>query len=132
MSIYENVAYGPKIHGIKDKHTLDMIVEKSLKQAALWDEVKDNLRKEGFKTFWRDSNRDYVLPGLLPVRTGEIFFGDGRAYFSLRPYFDHENRRPNPKLKKDYTIILVTHNMQPGYPDVPGCLFKRGILVNMI
>jgi len=127
MSIYENVAYGPKIHGIKDKHTLDMIVEKSLKQAALWDEVKDNLRKSALRLSGGQQQR-LCIARVIAVEPEILLMDEPTS--ALDPISTMRIEELIQKLKKDYTIILVTHNMQQAarVSDVTG-FFLNGELI---
>ena len=109
MSIYDNVAYGPRLHGVKDKKTLDGIVEKSLKGAALWDEVKDRLKKSALGLSGGQQQR------LCIARTSavspEIILMD-EPTSALDPISTIKMEELMYELKKKYTVIIVTHNMQ--------------------
>jgi phosphate transport system ATP-binding protein len=108
-SIYENIAFGPKINGINDKKTLDEIVEKCLKNSALWDEVKDDLNKSGIAISGGQQQR-LCIARTLAV-SPEIILMDEPAS-ALDPISTTKIEDLIFELKKDYTIIIVTHNMQ--------------------
>lgn len=108
-SIYENVAYGPRIRGIKRKQELDEIVEKSLRQAAIWDELKDRLHKSALGLSGGQQQRLCIartLAGLPDV----ILMDEPTS--ALDPVSTMKIEDLAMELKKDYTIIIVTHNMQ--------------------
>lgn len=109
MSIYDNVAYGPRIHGIKKKSTLDEIVEKSLRQAAIWDEVKDRLRKNAIGVSGGQQQR-ICIARALAVQPEVILMDEPTS--ALDPISTMKIEDLAVELKKDYTIIIVTHNMQ--------------------
>jgi len=109
MSIYENVAYGPKTHGIKSKKALDEIVEKSLRNAALWDEVKDSLNKSGLSISGGQQQR-LCFARVLAVNPSVILMDEPTS--ALDPISTTKIEDLIDELKKDYTIIIVTHNMQ--------------------
>ena len=109
MSIYDNVSYGPRIHGIKDKKRLDEIVEKRLKQAVLWDEVKDRLHKSATGLSGGQQQR-LVIARVLAVDP-EIILMDEPAS-ALDPISTAKVEELIIQLKSEYTIVIVTHNMQ--------------------
>lgn len=109
MSIYENVAYGPKIHGIKDKNKLDAIVEKSLKGAALWDEVKDRLKKSAMGLSGGQQQR-LCIARTLAVEPEIILMDEPTS--ALDPISTSKIEELMDTIKKKYTIVIVTHNMQ--------------------
>lgn len=109
MSIYDNVAYGPRIHGIHKKSVLDEIVEKSLKQAAIWDEVKDKLRKSALAVSGGQQQR-ICIARTLAIEPEVILMDEPTS--ALDPISTLKIEDLATELKKDYTIIIVTHNMQ--------------------
>lgn len=109
MSIYDNVAYGPRTHGIKDKAQLDVIVEKSLKGAAIWDEVKDDLKKNAMSLSGGQQQR-ICIARALAVEPDVLLMDEPTS--ALDPISTLKIEDLVQKLKKDYTIIIVTHNMQ--------------------
>jgi phosphate transport system ATP-binding protein len=108
-TIYENVAYGPKIHGIKDKSTLDGLVEKSLRGAALWDEVKDSLNKSALALSGGQQQR-LCIARAIAVEP-EVLLMDEPAS-ALDPIATGRIEELILELKDQYTIAIVTHNMQ--------------------
>ncbi|MGB7473088.1 phosphate ABC transporter ATP-binding protein PstB [Trichococcus sp.] len=108
-SIYENIAYGPKIHGIRDKNVLDEIVEKSLKGAALWDEVKDRLKQNAFGLSGGQQQR-LCIARSLAVEPEVLLMDEPTS--ALDPISTSKVEELIQTLKKDYSIIIVTHNMQ--------------------
>ncbi|MER3525245.1 MAG: phosphate ABC transporter ATP-binding protein [Ignavibacteria bacterium] len=108
-SIYENVAYGPRINGIRDKKQLDEIVERSLRRAALWDEVKDDLRKSGLALSGGQQQRLCIARALAV--DPEILLMDEPAS-ALDPIATAKIEELIYELKANYTIVIVTHNMQ--------------------
>ncbi|HEX3077891.1 MAG TPA: phosphate ABC transporter ATP-binding protein PstB [Lachnospiraceae bacterium] len=109
MSIYDNVAYGPRIHGIKKKSQLDEIVEKSLKQAAIWEEVKDKLKKNAQAVSGGQQQR-ICIARTLAVEPEVILMDEPTS--ALDPISTLKIEDLAEELKKQYTIIIVTHNMQ--------------------
>lgn len=108
-SIYDNVAYGPRIFGIKKKAELDQIVERSLKQAAIWDEVKDRLHKSALGLSGGQQQR-LCIARTLAVQPQVILMDEPTS--ALDPISTSKIENLVSDLKKDYTIIMVTHNMQ--------------------
>lgn len=109
MSIYDNVAYGPRIHGIKKKSQLDEIVERSLKQAAIWDEVKDKLKKNAQAVSGGQQQR-ICIARTLAVGPEVILMDEPTS--ALDPISTLKIEDLAEELKDKYTIIIVTHNMQ--------------------
>jgi phosphate transport system ATP-binding protein len=109
MSIYENVAYGPKIHGIKNKDKLDSIVEESLKKAALWEEVKDRLNKNALGLSGGQQQR-LCIARVLAVEPEVLLMDEPTS--ALDPISTQKIEELINELKKSYTVIIVTHNMQ--------------------
>ncbi|MBA2795341.1 phosphate ABC transporter ATP-binding protein PstB [Streptococcus porcinus] len=109
MSIYDNVAYGPRTHGIKDKARLDALVEKSLKGAAIWDEVKDDLKKNAMSLSGGQQQR-ICIARALAVEPDVLLMDEPTS--ALDPISTLKIEDLVQNLKKDYTIIIVTHNMQ--------------------
>ena len=109
MSIYDNIAYGPRTHGIHGKSKLDEIVETSLKQAAIWDEVKDRLKKSALGLSGGQQQR-LCIARALAVNPEVILMDEPTS--ALDPISTSKIEDLVIDLKKDYTIIMVTHNMQ--------------------
>lgn len=109
MSIYDNVAYGPRIHGIKDKKRLDEIVEKSLKAANLWKEVSDRLRSPAARMSGGQQQR-LVIARVLAVDPEVILMDEPAS--ALDPISTSRLEELIAQLKSNYTIVIVTHNMQ--------------------
>lgn len=109
MSIYDNVAYGPRIHGIKKKSQLDEIVERSLRQAAIWDEVKDRLKKNAVGVSGGQQQR-ICIARALAVQPEVLLMDEPTS--ALDPISTAKVEELALELKKDYTIVMVTHNMQ--------------------
>lgn len=108
-SVYDNVAYGPRIHGIKDKKTLDQIVEKSLKGAAIWDELKDRLDENAYSLSGGQQQR-VCIARALAVEPDVILMDEPTS--ALDPISTAKVEELVQELKKKYSIIIVTHNMQ--------------------
>jgi len=109
LSIYENIAYGLKIAGIKDKSKLDHVIEKSLKGAALWDEVKDRLNESAYSLSGGQQQRLCIARAIAVEPT--ILLMD-EPCSALDPIATAKVEELIKELKKDYTIVIVTHNMQ--------------------
>ncbi|WP_096015356.1 phosphate ABC transporter ATP-binding protein PstB [Campylobacter lanienae] len=112
MSIYDNITFGPKTHGVKDKDTLDSIVEKSLKDAALWDDLKDRLSSSALGLSGGQQQR-LCIARTLAVDPEVILMDEPTS--ALDPISTAKIEELVLKLKKDYTIIIVTHNMQQAH-----------------
>lgn len=108
-SIYDNIAYGPKTHGVKAKSELDEIVEKSLRQAAIWDEVKDRLKKSALGLSGGQQQR-ICIARALAVNPEVLLMDEPTS--ALDPISTLKVEELVEELKKDYTIVMVTHNMQ--------------------
>ena len=109
MSVYDNIAYGPRTHGIKKREQLDAIVEKSLKQAAIWDELKDRLKKSALGLSGGQQQR-LCIARALAVEPEVILMDEPTS--ALDPISTSKIEDLTLELKKDFTIIMVTHNMQ--------------------
>lgn len=109
MSIYDNVAYGPRIHGLRDKKQLDKIVEESLKGAAIWDEVKDRLKSSALGLSGGQQQR-ICIARAIAMRPEVILMDEPTS--ALDPISTLKVEELIEDLKKDYTIVIVTHNMQ--------------------
>lgn len=109
MSIYDNVAFGPKTHGIKKKSQLDEIIEKALKDSALWDEVKDRLKKSALGLSGGQQQR-LCMARALAVNPEVLLMDEPTS--ALDPISTAKIEDLTMELKKKYTIIMVTHNMQ--------------------
>lgn len=109
MSIYDNIAYGPRIHGIRDKKILDKIVEESLRGAAIWDEVKDRLKTSALGLSGGQQQRICIARAI--AMKPEVILMDEPAS-ALDPISTSKVEELIEELKKDYTIVIVTHNMQ--------------------
>lgn len=109
MSIYDNIAYGPRTHGIKNRHKLDAIVEKALKQAAIWEEVKDRLNKSALGLSGGQQQR-LCIARALAVEPEVILMDEPTS--ALDPISTSRIEDLAIELKKGYTIVMVTHNMQ--------------------
>lgn len=108
-SIYDNVAYGPRIHGVTKKSELDEIVERSLRQAAIWDELKDRLHKSALGLSGGQQQR-LCIARTLAVQPEVILMDEPTS--ALDPISTMKIEDLALELKKDYTIVIVTHNMQ--------------------
>lgn len=120
MSIYDNVAYGPRIHGIRSKEELDEIVERSLKDAALWEEVKDRLKTSALRMSGGQQQR-LCIARALAVQPKVILFDESTA--SLDPISTGKIEDLLMELKLKYTVIMVTHNMQQAVRISDYCAF---------
>jgi phosphate transport system ATP-binding protein len=109
MSIYDNITYGPKCQGIKDKNVLKQIVEESLKQAALWDEVKDRLKESALSLSGGQQQR-LCIARTIAMKPDVILMDEPTS--ALDPVATAKIEDLIVELKKNYTIIIVTHNMQ--------------------
>ncbi len=109
MSVYDNIAYGPRVHGIKNRAKLDEIVENSLRGAALWDEVKDRLKKSALGLSGGQQQR-LCIARALAVELDILLMDEPTS--ALDPISTLKIEDLMEELKKDYTVIVVTHNMQ--------------------
>ena len=109
MSIYDNIAFGPRTHGIKKKSRLDEIVEQSLRSAAIWDELKDRLKKSALGLSGGQQQR-LCIARALAVKPDVLLMDESTS--ALDPISTSKIEDLATELKKDYTIIMVTHNMQ--------------------
>ena len=109
MSIYDNVAYGPKVHGMRGKAELDALVEESLRGAALWDEVKDRLKKSALGLSGGQQQR-LCIARALAVKPQVLLMDESTS--ALDPISTGQIEELVGELKRDYTVVMVTHNMQ--------------------
>ena len=109
MSIYDNVAYGPRLHGVHSKAALDEIVERSLKQAAIWDETKDRLKKNAIGMSGGQQQR-LCIARAIAVEPEVLLMDESTS--ALDPISTGKIEELCLELKKKYTIVMVTHNMQ--------------------
>ena len=109
MSIYDNVAYGPKVHGVRKREELDAIVEESLRGAALWDEVKDRLKKSALGLSGVQQQR-LCIARALAVKPQVLLMDESTS--ALDPISTGQIEELVGELKRDYTVVMVTHNMQ--------------------
>ena len=109
MSIYDNIAYGPRTHGIKNRAKLDEIVEKSLRGAAIWDEVKDRLKKNALGLSGGQQQR-LCIARALAVEPEVLLMDEPTS--ALDPISTSKIEELAMQLKEQYTIVIVTHNMQ--------------------
>lgn len=109
MSVYDNIAYGPRTHGVKKKAELDEIVEKSLREAAIWDELKDRLKKSALGLSGGQQQR-LCIARALAVKPEVILMDEPTS--ALDPISTSKIEDLVMDIKKEYTIVMVTHNMQ--------------------
>ncbi len=109
MSVYDNIAYGPRTHGVKRKADLDRIVEEALRDAAIWDELKDRLGKSALGLSGGQQQR-LCIARALAVKPEVLLMDEPTS--ALDPSSTGKIEELTLKLKKDYTIVIVTHNMQ--------------------
>jgi phosphate transport system ATP-binding protein len=109
MSIYDNVAYGPRIHGMKDRTKLDEIVENSIKGAALWDEVKDKLNSSGLGLSGGQQQR-LCIARAIATNPAVVLMDEPTS--ALDPLATAKIEELIRQLKENYTVVIVTHNMQ--------------------
>lgn len=109
MSIYDNVAYGPRTHGIKDRKVLDKIVEESLRGAAIWDEVKDRLKSSALGLSGGQQQR-ICIARTIAMKPEVILMDEPTS--ALDPISTAKVEELIESLKDEYTIVIVTHNMQ--------------------
>lgn len=109
MSVYDNIAYGPRTHGIRNKKVLDEIVERSLRNAAIWDELKDRLKKSALGLSGGQQQR-LCIARALAVKPEVLLMDEPTS--ALDPISTSKIEDLTLKLKENYTIIIVTHNMQ--------------------
>ena len=120
MSIYDNIAYGPRTHGIRNKSGLDDIVEKSLRGAAIWDEVKDRLKKSALGLSGGQQQR-LCIARALAVEPDILLMDEATS--ALDPISTSKIEDLAAELKSEYTIIMVTHNMQQAARISDKCAF---------
>ena len=109
MSIYDNIAFGPRTHGVRSRARLDEIVERSLRDAAIWDELKDRLKKSALGLSGGQQQR-LCIARALAVKPDVLLMDEATS--ALDPISTSKIEDLASELKKDYTIIMVTHNMQ--------------------
>jgi len=110
MSVFDNVAYGPRIHGVKKKSELEVIVERSLTQAALWDDVKDNLHKKSGNELSGGQQQRLCIARTIAVDPEVILMDEPCS--ALDPIATRKIEDLMQELRENYTIVIVTHNMQ--------------------
>ena len=120
MSIYDNIAYGPRTHGVRNKSKLDDIVEKSLRGAAIWDEVKDRLKKSALGLSGGQQQR-ICIARALAVEPDILLMDEATS--ALDPISTSKIEDLIADLKQDYTIVIVTHNMQQATRVSDKCAF---------
>ena len=127
MSVYDNIAYGPRTHGIRSKAKLDDIVERSLRNAAIWDELKDRLKKSALGLSGGQQQR-LCIARALAVEPEVLLMDEPTS--ALDPISTSKIEDLAVELKKDYTIVMVTHNMQQAarVSDYTG-FFYKGVIV---
>ena len=127
MSVYDNIAYGPRVHGIKNRAKLDEIVENSLRGAALWDEVKDRLKKSALGLSGGQQQR-LCIARALAVEPDILLMDEPTS--ALDPISTLKIEDLMEELKKDYTVIVVTHNMQQAarVADMTACFLLGEII----
>ena len=129
MSIYDNIVYGPKLHGVKDKDTLDEIVERTLRGAAIWDEVKDRLKTSALGLSGGQQQR-LCIARALAVDPDILLMDESTS--ALDPISTGKIEELAMELKKNYTIVMVTHNMQQAARVSDKCaFFLLGELIEM-
>jgi len=129
MTIYDNIAYGPKVHGITNKPRLDVIVEQSLKAAVLWEEVKDRLNKPALGLSGGQQQR-LCIARVLAVEPDVILMDEPTS--ALDPISTAKIEDLIDELKKNYTIVIVTHNMQQAARiSDKTAFFLNGIMIEM-
>ena len=126
MSIYDNIAYGPRTHGIKNRARLDEIVEKSLRGAAIWDEVKDRLKKNALGLSGGQQQR-LCIARALAVEPEVLLMDEPTS--ALDPISTSKIEELAMQLKEQYTIVIVTHNMQQAVRISDRTAFLLGELV---
>jgi phosphate transport system ATP-binding protein len=127
MSVYDNVAYGPKTHGIKNRHHLDEIVEQSLRSAALWDEIKDRLHKPALGISGGQQQR-LCIARVLAVEPDVVLMDEPTS--ALDPISTSRIEDLIDELKEKYTIVIVTHNMQQaGRISDSTAFFYEGVII---
>ena len=120
MSIYDNVAYGPRTHGITNKNQLDEIVENALRDAAIWDEVKDRLKKNALGMSGGQQQR-LCIARALAVEPDILLMDESTS--ALDPISTGKIEELAVELKKKYTVVMVTHNMQQAVRISDYCAF---------
>lgn len=127
MSIYDNIAYGPRTHGVRSREKLDAIVEAALTGAAIWDEVKDRLKKSALSLSGGQQQR-ICIARALAVRPDVLLMDEATS--ALDPISTSKIEDLITELKRDYTIVIVTHNMQQATRISDRCaFFLQGELV---
>ena len=127
MSIYDNIAYGPRIHGIRDKKILDKIVEESLRGAAIWDEVKDRLKTSALGLSGGQQQR-ICIARAIAMKPEVILMDEPTS--ALDPISTSKVEELIEDIKKDYTIVIVTHNIQQADRiSYDTAFFLNGVLV---
>uniref|UniRef100_UPI00054D3592 phosphate ABC transporter ATP-binding protein PstB n=1 Tax=Atopobium fossor TaxID=39487 RepID=UPI00054D3592 len=127
MSVFDNVAYGPRTHGIRNHHQLEEIIEKSLKKAAIWDELKDRLHKSALGLSGGQQQR-LCIARALAVEPEVLLLDEATS--ALDPISTGKIEDLSQELKRDYTVVMVTHNMQQAARISDRCAFF--LLGNMV